>query len=121
MDAACQPAELRDRLLDLVLLPGERIGSGRINPRRFETERDGKRHEALLRAVVQVALDTATLGVTGGDDPAARGTNLRELGSHHGGEALVLEHDRRGCAGPTPRAPGRRLRRSAAVCIRSAP
>ena len=38
-------------------------------------------HEPLLRAVVEVALDPTTLGVGGGDDPAARRAHLRQLGA----------------------------------------
>ena len=47
----------------------------------------------MLRPVVEVALDTATLGVGCGDDPAARCSHLRELRPHLCREALVLEHE----------------------------
>ncbi len=93
MDASGEFAEFGDRLLDLVLRARENVGSGRVGAGSLETERDGKCHEPLLRAVVKVALDAAPFGVGCGDDPAARCAHLRELRTHLRRETLVLEHE----------------------------
>src|SRR5207249_808242 len=92
VDSPGEVAELGDRLLDLVLCAREYVGCGRVGPRGFEAERYGKGHEPLLRTVVEVALDAATLGVACGDDPAARRAHLRELRAHIRREALILQH-----------------------------
>ena len=57
------------------------------------------RHQPLLRAVVQVALEPPALGVAGGDDPLARCLQLVEPHVGLGQEALVLERDGRRRAG----------------------
>ena len=84
VDSPCQLAELDERILDVVLCAGEDIRCGRIGASRFEAERDGKGHEALLRSVVEVSFDPAPLGVGSGDDPAARRTHFCELSTHLG-------------------------------------
>ena len=48
-------------------------------------------HQALLGAVVEVALDAAALGVAERNDPGAGGADLLELGADLGLEALVLD------------------------------
>ena len=57
-----------------------------------ERERD----QALLRAVVQVALESAALGVGGRDDARARRPQLRQVGAPRGVQPLVLERQSRG-------------------------
>jgi hypothetical protein len=54
----------------------------------LERERD----EPLLRAVVEVALEATPLGVTCGNDPAARRAHFGELRPHLRREALVFQH-----------------------------
>ena len=79
MDAARQLAQLLDGELGLLArLRDELRGRVRIavDPRLGEPERDGHGDEPLLRAVVQIALDPAPLGVGGGDDPLARGAQI---------------------------------------------
>ncbi len=61
-------ARLRDQRERALRVAGEaRLG---------EAEGDGHRDHALLRAVVQVALDAAPLGVGGRDDALARGAQV---------------------------------------------
>ena len=99
MDSPRELAQLGDRLLDLVLCAREQRrlspASARDASRPSATR---QRHEPLLRAVVEVALDPAALGVGRGDDPAAGRAHLRELRAHLGRQALVLEHERGGGA-----------------------
>ena len=57
------------------------------------------RHEPLLGAVVQVALEPPALRVPGGDDPLARCLQLLEPRVGLGEQALVLERHGRGRAG----------------------
>ena len=78
-------AQLLDRLLhvDRELLEhlDRRSGSSATMSRaRLEVHR--QRHEVLLGAVVQVALDAAALGVGGGHDPRPRGLQLAGLAAH---------------------------------------
>ena len=56
-------------------------------------ELERERDEALLRAVVDVALDPAALVVGGRDDARARLLHLLELGAELGVEARVLERE----------------------------
>src|SRR5437016_12762982 len=58
-----------------------------LQHRQFERNRD----EPLLRAVVQVALDPATLPVARLNDPVSRRHDLSELRSHLGTQSLVLD------------------------------
>ena len=69
------------------------------------------RDEPLLRAVVQVALEPAALGVAGRDDALARRLQLGEPGVGLRLQALVLERDRRRGARPPRPSPGRRRAR----------
>ena len=68
-------------------------GSSRI---RFceEPQLQRDRDQALLRAVVQVALEPPALGVAGRDDPLARGLQLGQPRLRLGLQVLVLERDR---------------------------
>ena len=63
-----------------------------LRPQEAQCER--KPDEALLRAVVEVALEPAALGVTRFDDAGARGEIL-QLSSGFGLQALVLERETR--------------------------
>ena len=73
MDAAGEVAQLDERLLGLaVRLADERAGELRVLGRLRAAERHRQRDEPLLRAVVQVALDPAALGVGRGDHAGAR-------------------------------------------------
>jgi hypothetical protein len=87
-----------------------------------EREVDSQRHEALLRAVVQVALDAPPLGVAGLQDSRPRGAQLalevtvldrqerRPGGCGHQlgilGQGLVDHHRRHRVAAPIDRHPG---------------
>ena len=55
-----------------------------------------QRHQPLLGAVVEVALDPAPLRVAGLDDPRPRGAQLLDLGPQLGVELLVLGAERGG-------------------------
>ena len=63
-----------------------------------EVQGDRQGNEALLRAVVEVALDPAARRVARGDQPRAGGAQVVVSGAHLRGEALVLERQRRGRA-----------------------
>src|SRR5207247_2028741 len=108
MDAARQRAELLERLRELVR-GGVEEGRGVLRIRRQlrlgEPESEGKRDEALLRAVVEVALEAAALGVAGLQEALARMPELLllalALGDLHprdeevGSPVLVEERCRR--------------------------
>ena len=64
--------------------------------RRWISELQRQRDEALLGAVVQVALDPAPLGVRRGDQPLPRRLQLGEPGVRLRLEEPVLQRDRRG-------------------------
>ena len=75
VDAARELAQLLDGQRRLLACLGDqRRGRLRVRrePRLGHAERERQRHEPLLGAVVQVALDPAALGVAGGDDAGAR-------------------------------------------------
>ncbi len=75
MDAACELPQLLDRELRLLLRLGDQLrGVLRVvgELRLGEAERDAHRDEPLLRAVVQIALDPAPLGVGRRQDPLPR-------------------------------------------------
>ncbi len=63
-----------------------------------ELEREPDPEQVLLGAVVEVALEPASLGVAGLDDAGAGGAHLGELGAQLGLEARVLERERGGGA-----------------------
>ena len=75
MDPPSQVAQLGQRQAGLVtgvLDQLDGLGVARLGATFGHAQRQGQRHEALLRAVVEVALDAPPLGVTGGDDARAR-------------------------------------------------
>jgi hypothetical protein len=75
VDPAGELAQLLDRELDLLAGIRDQLrGTRRLarDLRLGEAERQGDADEALLRAVVQVALDPPALGVGGGDDALPR-------------------------------------------------
>ena len=63
-----------------------------------ELECEPDPEQALLGAVVEVALEPPPLGVAGLDDPRARGAHLGELGAQLRLQARVLEREARGRA-----------------------
>ena len=75
----------------------ELLGRRRITPDvgldHPQLQRD--RNQSLLRAVMQVTLEPAALGVAGRDDPLARRLHLGEPGLRLLQQALVLERHRR--------------------------
>ena len=73
-----------------------RASVGELRSRELEREPDPE--QALLGAVVEVALEPAAFGVAGLDDARARGAHLGELGAQLGLEARVLERERGGGA-----------------------
>jgi hypothetical protein len=84
-------AQLRRRALEL-----RRGGfQGRVGRqlRAEELQRQGQRHEPLLGAVVQVALEPPPLGVARLDDAGTRCAQLVEPRAHLSLEALVLESE----------------------------
>ena len=75
MDALRELRRLADRLLDVsshVLDRGLRSLRVGVHLHARELEVDGERHEVLLHAPVQLALDRAALGVGREDEPLAR-------------------------------------------------
>ena len=76
----------------------QQLSSGRVNelagPLHLAArlvEPHGEGDEALLRTVVEIALDPAPLGIGRVHDPHTRGADLLELGADLRGETLVLE------------------------------
>ena len=94
MDSARQVAQLLHRELGLLARVGDQRRGGervRRQARLRHPERQRQRDQPLLRAVVQVTLDPAALGVTGGDDAGARVAQVVDaLVQLHGARA---EHD----------------------------
>ena len=96
MDAARELAQLRERVRELVargrheLLRGGVVADAVLQQPELQRDPD----EALLRAVVQVALEPPPLRVAGRDDPLARGLQLDHPGLRLGVQVLVLERDR---------------------------
>jgi hypothetical protein len=81
MDSARELARLRQRLRELVARRGdELLGGARVVPDAAldQRELESQRHEALLGAVVQVALDPAPLGGSRCDEPLPRRLQLGE-------------------------------------------
>ena len=79
MDASCELPQLLEREGQLTCRVGEnRVGASRIGGELAlrQPEREGERHETLLCAVVQVALEAPPLGVAGFDEPHARAPQL---------------------------------------------
>ena len=99
MDAVRQLAQLGDRpaQLGLGLVQARRELRILVGPelRPQEAKREREPDEALLRAVVEVALEPAALGVTRLDDAGARGAEILQLSAGLGLQALVLEREAR--------------------------
>src|SRR5262245_1229696 len=80
IDALRESAEVvdgRGRVIgDLVELGGELVV---VDPLAEEAELDLDRHQPLLGAVVEIALDLAPLGFPGGDDSLSRSPKLVDL------------------------------------------
>ena len=94
MDATGESADLADR--------GLQLGRGRVEERgRFgrrllrDLEPHRQRDKALLGAIVEVTFDAPPLRIGRLHDAHPRGTHLLELGTHLGGEPLVLESEPR--------------------------
>ena len=102
MDAARELAQLGERGGQLALGRGhELLGGGGVaaaDAALGELELERERDEALLGAVVEVALEPPALRVARRDQPLARRAQLREAGPRLGVQVLVLERDRRGRA-----------------------
>ena len=110
MDAVRQLAQVGEHLARLVLELDqlERPQLVALEPLSGQPEAGDERDDALLDAVVQVALDASTLLVLRGDEPDARGAELVELLVEAGGEPHVGDGRRRL---PGHRARGGRARR----------
>ena len=83
VDAAGQLAQLGQGQRELVARGGHQLlGVARVvpDPALDQRQLQGQRDQALLRAVVQVALDAAPLGVGRGDDALAGGLQLGQPG-----------------------------------------
>ena len=88
-EAASSPFAEGDQLLG-----GGRVAAPQAALSELELQRE--RDEALLGAVVEVALEPASLGVARRHQPLARGAQLREPGLGLRVQVRVLERDR-GC------------------------
>jgi hypothetical protein len=76
METAGELAQLLEREGELVAgIHEDRAGAGRIGIelRMREPQGERDRDQALLRTVVEIALQAAALDVAGGDDPRSRG------------------------------------------------
>ena len=87
---AAPPARSRSRRRPRRAAPSARHGR-RGHRRLREPQVVGERQQPLLRAVVEVALEPAPLGVAGLDDARPRGAQLVELGERLGPQRLVLD------------------------------
>ena len=95
MDPARELAQITDRRLDFVRRDGEGLAEltrdrGVIRRLTGLLQRDGHTDQPLLRAVVEVALDPATLLLRGQDQARSGCTDLLELGLERPVEAFVL-------------------------------
>ena len=119
MDAVGELAQLLDRQLGLDARLGDQLRRARriaLEPRLGEAQRQGHADQALLGAVVQIALDAPPLLVGRGDDPlpgVAQVVDAVAQGARATGVArLAREADllHRGCGGHGDHvAPARRL------------
>ena len=102
VDAARERAQLGEGVDDLGVRLGEELVDRRRaavgEPAAGELEGEPDSEQALLCAVVDVALEAPPLGVAGLDDPRAGGAHLGELGAQLGLQARVLEREARCCA-----------------------
>src|SRR5690242_688029 len=99
MDAPRKLAELLERGLQLAprgLQQPRRRGRLRVDLALREAELERQRDEPLLGAVVEVALEPATLADRHLHEPRARGLQLLDPRAELGLQALVLELQRRG-------------------------
>ena len=94
--------ELADQLARLLRVPFDQAVG--------ELELDGERHQLLLRAVVDVALQPPALGILRGDQPLLRGLQIVQSRLERLGQSHVAEHesglgtpDRRSASRPTER------------------
>ena len=111
VDAAGERAQLGERVDGLGVRLGEELVEGGAavgEPAAGELEREPDPEQALLGAVVEVALEAAPLGVAGFDDARAGGAHLGELGAQLGLQARVLEREASRPRRPPGRARGRR-------------
>ena len=86
MDAACQVAQLLQREVGLLARLADQLGGagvGGFDPLLGHAQVQRERHQPLLRAVVEVALDAAPLGVGRSDDARARVLELVHLCGEH--------------------------------------
>ena len=82
MDAARKVAQLLQREVGLLPRPADQVDRGGVavdGALLGHPQVEGERHEPLLCAVVEVALDAAALVVGRGDDARARVLELRHL------------------------------------------
>ena len=96
MDAARELAQLVERLGELVAGGvDEQLGRRRVlaDVPLEEAQLHGEGDEALLGAVVEVALEALALGVAGRDEALARRPQLLEPRLRLGVQVLVLERD----------------------------
>ena len=96
VDAACERAQLAEGVDDLGVRLGEELVRRRTSvgePAAGELEREPDPEQALLRSVMEVALEPPPLGVAGLDDPRPRGAHLCELGAQLCLQARVLERE----------------------------
>ena len=97
MDAASELPQLVQRRLQLGLSFAEQLRVGVGVAQELQCEAD--REQPLLRTVVQVALESSSFRVAGGDDPGSRFPQLGQLGAQLGVQAHVLEREPRGRPG----------------------
>jgi hypothetical protein len=86
-------AQVRERRVELELRFGDdSVGCG-AGPgwRLGELQREAEAEQTLLRAVVEVALQSPAFPVADLDDACARGAQLRELRADRRAKALVLD------------------------------
>ena len=98
MDPVRQLAKLLERLLQLALGLGEQLLGIRVDVGAQELQAHPQGQEALLRAVVEIGLESASLVVAGADDAGARLLKLDQLGAELGVQPCVLQ--RQACSGP---------------------
>ena len=99
-DAVGQVAQLDERLLHLLGARCQRSTSA-MSPSAAAADRRQPQlvrrgEQALLRAVVEVALEPATCGVRGLDDARSGGLQVVELGEDLGAEPLVVDGESSG-------------------------
>src|SRR4051812_39709577 len=95
MDPARQLPQLREGRLRLCrgFVETERDGGIAVRSKLASGEPQGKgqRHESLLRAIVEIALESLSLGVARCNDSRPRGADLLELRLHFSVEPVILD------------------------------